>query len=97
MHSATHNGHAPAQFGWLRPPVWVPVLLTVLLLALSACGTTIQTVREAVPEALLVPCEAAYEDYSTNGGLAKSIESLKSALTGCNLDKEAIRQWGKGA
>lgn len=70
-----------------------------LLTSLIGCAAT-KTIgvptRDTPPEGLLADCVAARGAIKTNKDILTYVESLKSALKGCNDDKAALREWAKG-
>ncbi len=64
-----------------------------LLVALFGCAAAPILGQQPVPEQFLGECRALEREIRTNGDLAKALQDHKKALTACNLDKRAIREW----
>ena len=71
--------------------------LILVLISLAGCASApiVTTVREQPPVELIQDCPQPLLDVATNGGLARSIQALKGALSLCNLDKQALRKWAE--
>lgn len=67
-------------------------MMLVFLLAITGC-TTIKYVREVPPGHLLLDCPAPEKRLGTNGDLARTLQGFDWALTYCNNDKAALREW----
>jgi hypothetical protein len=69
--------------------------LLVLVSALSACASAPEVVKLKPPVDLLQDCPHPTVATATNGDLARGILAYREALTLCNNDKAALREWDK--
>ena len=67
-----------------------------LLASLTGCATaTPQLIRSLPPQALLQDCPHPELDIQTNGDLLRGLRAYEQALSLCNIDKQALREWAK--
>lgn len=71
--------------------IWFTGVLAMLVL--TGCATT--TVKVLPPVDLLAECPHPIVSTATNGDLAKAIPAYRKALTLCNNDKAALREWAE--
>lgn len=68
-------------------------VIYAILLALIVTGCATTTVKDLPPVDLLAECPHPVVSTVTNGDLAKAIPAYRKALTLCNNDKAALREW----
>jgi hypothetical protein len=61
--------------------------------ALSGCATVVPPAKILPPVELLQDCAEPAQGFKTNGEMAEYLLDLRSALRGCNVDKQALRVW----
>lgn len=69
-------------------------LSSLLLVSLVGCASVPAPVP--IPIEALADCQEPSVDVRTNGGLAKGVTDLRTALRLCNKDKAILREWHEG-
>ncbi len=70
------------------------LLISLLVLALAGCaGAPAREQRILPPVDLIQETQAPSGSLTTNRDLANRVLELREALSQCNLDKKALREW----
>lgn len=81
-----------------RTPLLLAFLMALSgLMFLAGCAPlTVHQGNNPAPAELVQECPAPVTDFSTQGGLVRSLLGYIKALADCNDDKAALRLWNQG-